>query len=70
MLSGGTAPSIREQEGMRRILFLVALLAATGWAESTVKIGDITWYTNYDEAMAIARKQNKPLWLHFGENPG
>ena len=55
---------------MRRILLLVALLAATGWAEPTVKIGEVTWYTNYDEAMTIARKQNKPLWLHFGENPG
>lgn len=35
-----------------------------------VKIGAVTWYTDYDEAMAIAKKANKPLWLHFGENPG
>ena len=49
---------------------LIIMLTACGWAESTVKIGDITWYTNYEEAREIARKENKPLWLHFGENPG
>lgn len=36
----------------------------------TVTIGCITWYVDYDAALAIAKKQNKPLWLHFGENPG
>lgn len=56
---------------LKRILITVFLLAATGWAEpATVRIGDITWYTNYDQAMSIAKKQDKPLWLHFGENPG
>jgi hypothetical protein len=54
----------------KRALLLVILLAATGWADSRVKIGEITWFTDYDEAMAYAREQNKPLWLHFGEDPG
>ncbi len=35
-----------------------------------VKIGKITWYVSYDDAARVARKANKPLWLHFGENPG
>lgn len=35
-----------------------------------VKIGGIEWYVDYDAAQKIAKEQNKPLWLHFGENPG
>ena len=36
----------------------------------TVKIGNVTWYLDYDAAMKVAKKDKKPLWLHFGENPG
>ncbi|MEM8733117.1 MAG: hypothetical protein AAGG44_02780 [Planctomycetota bacterium] len=35
-----------------------------------VKIGGIQWYVDYDAALKIAQKENKPMWLHFGENPG
>ena len=35
-----------------------------------VRIGRIYWQTDYDAALALARAQNKPLLLHFGENPG
>lgn len=35
-----------------------------------VKIGGIEWYVDYDVALKIAQKENKPMWLHFGENPG
>jgi hypothetical protein len=35
-----------------------------------VKIGGIQWYVDYDAAQKIAQTKNKPLWLHFGENPG
>ena len=35
-----------------------------------VKIGGIQWYVDYDAALKIAQKENKPLWVHFGENPG
>ena len=41
-----------------------------GRPAKTVKIGKIHFYVNYDEAMTVARKKGKPLWLHFGENPG
>lgn len=45
-------------------------LTGLGWAQPTVQIGQVTWYTDYDQAMKVATKENKPLWLHFGENPG
>ena len=35
-----------------------------------VTIGGIKWYVDYDQALADAKKKDKPLWLHFGENPG
>ena len=35
-----------------------------------VKIGGIYWYVDYDAALKIAQKENMPIWLHFGENPG
>ncbi len=35
-----------------------------------VKIGGIHWYVDYDAALEIAQQENKPIWLHFGENPG
>ena len=38
-------------------------------AES-VRIGSIDWYVNYDDALADAKRTNRPVWLHFGENPG
>ena len=36
----------------------------------TVRIGSIDWFVDYDQALAYAKQTNKPLWLHFGENPG
>lgn len=54
----------------KRVLFLLLALAATGWAEPTVIIGNIKWYTDYDHAMKVAREKQKPLWVHFGEDPG
>ena len=38
--------------------------------EENVRIGGIDWLVDYDRALAVARQQNKPVWLHFGENPG
>lgn len=38
--------------------------------EGTVRIGSIDWYVNYDAALAEAKRTNRPVWLHFGENPG
>ena len=36
----------------------------------TVRIGSIDWYVSYDDALADAKRTNRPVWLHFGENPG
>ena len=55
---------------IRKTLLLLLALTMGSLAEGQVTIGDVQWYTNYDEAMKVARKVNKPLWLHFGENPG
>lgn len=35
-----------------------------------VQIGSIHWYSDYDQGLAVARSLNRPIWLHFGENPG
>ena len=35
-----------------------------------VRIGGILWYVDYDAALAVAREQDKAMWVHFGENPG
>lgn len=35
-----------------------------------VRIGGVLWYVDYDAALAVAREQDKALWVHFGENPG
>ncbi len=55
---------------LKRLLLILLAVTASCWAQPTVTIGQIQWYTDYDEALVVARQQNKPLWLHFGENPG
>ena len=35
-----------------------------------VKIGRIDGYTDYDPARDVGKLYGKPLFLHFGENPG
>jgi hypothetical protein len=37
---------------------------------TTVRIGSIDWLVDYDSAREFAQKTGKPMWLHFGENPG
>ncbi len=39
-------------------------------SDKTVRIGAIDWYVKYEDAMAAAKESNRPIWLHFGENPG
>lgn len=52
-------------------LLLLVLMAGAAWAQPGLeRIGEIDWYTDYDQALQVARRENKPLWLHFGENPG
>ena len=35
-----------------------------------IRIGDIDWYVDYDAALEVAKAEDKPLWVHFGEDPG
>ena len=51
-------------------LLIMLALTAYGWAEPDRTIGKIQWYTNYDKALKVAKIEQKPLWLHFGEDPG
>jgi hypothetical protein len=44
--------------------------APTAPASAQVLIGDVSWYVDYEDAVAVARAADKPLWVHFGENPG
>ena len=67
---------------MRSTLFVcLATLAALGACSAVageeeaaavpqVRIGGVLWYSDYDAAVAAAKGENKPLWMHFGENPG
>lgn len=59
-------------------LFLAGLFAACHMDPSpespsdmaTRRIGKIDWYLDYDAALEVARRADKPLWVHFGEDPG
>lgn len=35
-----------------------------------VRIGVVDWYVDYGEALRAALELERPLWVHFGENPG
>ena len=35
-----------------------------------VEIGEVLWFVDYEAAVEVARREGKPLWVHFGENPG
>ena len=39
-------------------------------ANAKVQIGAIHWYVDYEAAVAVAREQDRALWVHFGETPG
>ena len=63
-MSCGTSPaSAGEQEP-------VAETFSEGLTLETVQIGEILWYVDYDRAVEFARAEDKPLWVHFGEDPG
>ena len=69
LMDPGSGTKTREIALMRIFLMFLAL-TATGWAQESVRIGKIEWFTDYDVALRQSRRSGKPLWLHFGENPG
>ncbi|MHB2018274.1 MAG: hypothetical protein ACYCW6_15090 [Candidatus Xenobia bacterium] len=52
------------------LLMALMLVAPVAADSGTVQIGGMTWYTSLDAALRIARQEHRPLWVHFGENPG
>ena len=59
------------------ILLLAAFLAAGLTAQSRTKVkgqrtelGKVSWYRNYDQALAVAKKTGKPVLVLFQEVPG
>lgn len=56
-------------------LLLLPICFRGGWTmdtgqAATTRIGAICWTTDFSAALEVARRENKPLWMHFGENPG
>jgi hypothetical protein len=50
--------------------FAVFALGSLAVAQGEVRIGLIAWQTDYDTAVRRARELDRPLLVHFGENPG
>ena len=80
-MNGAIHPGI----GLLGLLFLASTVSCIGGPNSglgrgqageddtalgRVTIGSIEWETDYDRALTRAKQTGKPLWLHFGENPG
>lgn len=65
---------LRPSLGLALAAALVGACRLRGGAENSgpeqVEIGAVRWYVDYDAALAVAREQDKALWVHFGENPG
>ncbi|MCA8940044.1 MAG: hypothetical protein KDB07_09555 [Planctomycetes bacterium] len=44
--------------------------ARTNPKETRSEYGDVSWYTNLDDAIKVAKEANKPIFLQFQEIPG
>ena len=44
---------------------LVLLFALKLQAQQTVEYGGLTWYTDYEQAKAVAKQENKPIVILF-----
>ncbi len=61
---------------MVRTLVLLGAATVLAWAGRTersqnpVELGTVSWYRNYDEARAIAKKTDRDLFVLFQEVPG
>jgi len=59
---------------IRNLMMGVSLLVATGCANekdtAPVEVGSVNWKTDYDTALAEAKKTDKPMLLFFQEVPG
>jgi len=39
-------------------------------ADELRRIGAVDWYLDYDRGRRAALELERPLWVHFGEDPG
>lgn len=57
------------------LLILFAFLSSvaqerTNALQQDVELGKVSWYRDYDEAISLAKKENKPVLILFQEVPG
>ncbi len=51
---------------MKKILFFfLAGFLLAGYAQGTVEYGGLRWYLDYDQAVRVAKKENKPVVILF-----
>ena len=53
---------------IRELALLALLLPSASFAQESEE-DDITWFDNYDEAIAEAKKTGKPIFLEFRCSP-
>ena len=50
--------------------FALALGNTSSLAEQPVELGNVNWNMELDEALELAKKQKRPLFVQFQEVPG
>lgn len=61
----------------RIVIFSFFIFCVMGFAQNRTQpatqaqeLGKISWYRDFDQALALSRKQNKPVFVLFQEVPG
>jgi len=51
---------------MKKLLvFFLFFTIVAGYSQKTTQYGDLRWYLDYEEAKAVAKKENKPIVILF-----
>ncbi|MEN8812196.1 MAG: thioredoxin family protein [Candidatus Arcticimaribacter sp.] len=61
----------------RIVIFCCFIFCVMGFAQNRTQpatqaqeLGKVSWYRDFDQALALSRKQNKPIFVLFQEVPG
>ncbi len=61
----------------RIVIFYCFIFCVMGFAQNRTQpatqaqeLGKVSWYRDFDQALALSRKQNKPVFVLFQEVPG
>ena len=61
----------------RIVIFCCFIFCVMGFAQNRTQpatqaqeLGKVSWYRDFDQALALSRKQNKPVFVLFQEVPG